>query len=283
MLLIAIFLLLLKEYNCHLILHGNTSFEVNRLCSKGVVNGGAVPTYYDWRDQKMVSPVKNQLGCKASWAFSTAACLESHLKIYLGAEEILSEQFLLDCDDTNTGCAYASLYQAYSQIVNVHSGVLREKDYFAYVHEPMECRWEGPNQAAPKGLSWEFERNRPKPVRVYDFHIVHNADEDDMIQLLYKKGPLSAEINLASMKNYKGGIDEPTEESCDPKTVNHSVLIVGYNVYKSKSGGRSVPYWIIKNSWGAGWGDNGYYYLVRGRNACGIGTTIGFGDVEENQ
>ena len=42
--------------------------------------------------------------------------------------------------------------------------------------------------------------------------------------------------------------------------MNHAVLIVGY----------TPGYWIVKNSWGAGWGSGGYIYLVRGKNMCGI-------------
>uniref|UniRef100_A0A2A4K9W2 Peptidase C1A papain C-terminal domain-containing protein n=1 Tax=Heliothis virescens TaxID=7102 RepID=A0A2A4K9W2_HELVI len=253
------------------------------LCSTRAVNSGEPPSYYDWREHKMVSPVKDQKECKASWAFSTTACLESHLKIYLDIEELLSEQFLLDCDDTKTGCSYASIYQTYSQIVHNYYGVLREKDYFPYVQERMKCRWDGQHTETSNGMtSWEFGHRRPKPIRVYGFHIIRQVDEDDMVKLLYKKGPLSAEINAASMQRYTGNIDEPTDQNCDPKAVNHAVLIVGYNTWRSKTGDKEVPYWIIKNSWGTDWGDYGFYYLVRGRNACGIASTVGYGVVEDD-
>lgn len=45
--------------------------------------------------------------------------------------------------------------------------------------------------------------------------------------------------------------------------VNHAVLAVGYGVENG------IPYWLIKNSWGADWGDNGYFKMEMGKNMCG--------------
>ncbi|KAF2588820.1 hypothetical protein F2Q70_00040889 [Brassica cretica] len=70
-------------------------------------------------------------------------------------------------------------------------------------------------------------------------------------------------------KTYIGGVSCPL--ICSKKRLNHGVLLVGYG-----SKGFSIlrlsnkPYWIIKNSWGKKWGDNGYYKLCRGHDMCGI-------------
>lgn len=55
--------------------------------------------------------------------------------------------------------------------------------------------------------------------------------------------------------------------------MNHAVLAVGYG---EENG---LPYWLVKNSWGASWGDNGYFKILRGVNECGVATCASYPDV----
>ncbi|VVC89089.1 unnamed protein product [Leptidea sinapis] len=118
-----------------------------------------------------------------------------------------------------------------------------------------------------------------QPIPVAGFRKVE-ANEEIMKECVFQYGPLTAAINSASLHKYKGGIDEPTDGQCPPDSVDHHVLIVGYSEYEDPDTGKRTPYWIIKNSWGTNFGDNGYYYLVRGRNACGITTDVSFSFVK---
>ena len=61
------------------------------------------------------------------------------------------------------------------------------------------------------------------------------------------------EADMPSFMNYKSGII--TDDNCDYEGVDHCVLIVGYD----DTG--SVPYFIVQNNWGAGWGEKGYVRL----------------------
>jgi len=65
------------------------------------------------------------------------------------------------------------------------------------------------------------------------------------------------------MQHYQQGIDNPSP--CDPEDLNHAVLIVGFGTTPD-----GTDYWIIKNSWGPDWGEDGYYRIVRGQNKCGV-------------
>jgi cathepsin F len=79
-------------------------------------------------------------------------------------------------------------------------------------------------------------------------------------------------INAVYMQTYVGGVSCPYICS---KKLDHGVLLVGYG-----SGAyapirmKEKPYWIIKNSWGENWGENGYYKICRGRNVCGVDSMV---------
>merc|ERR1719244_2332649 len=68
------------------------------------------------------------------------------------------------------------------------------------------------------------------------------------------------------MQFYLGGVSHPWEFFCNPASLDHGVLIVGYGVKNGFFG--KTPYWIIKNSWGPSWGVQGYYLIYRGGGCC---------------
>lgn len=80
-------------------------------------------------------------------------------------------------------------------------------------------------------------------------------------------------INSAYMQTYIGGVSCPY--MC-PRGLNHGVLLVGYygSAGSRTSRFKEEPYWIIKNSWGETWGENGFFKLCKGRNICGFGSFV---------
>lgn len=95
------------------------------------------------------------------------------------------------------------------------------------------------------------------------------ADETALKTAVAVYGPISAVIDVTrdGFRSYKSGVYR--DRGCSSTDVNHAVLVVGYGTDDGGGG----DYWIVKNSWGAGWGDSGYALMARNRdNNCGIAT-----------
>jgi len=91
-----------------------------------------------------------------------------------------------------------------------------------------------------------------------------------MMLALYKNGPLAVSFEVyEDFMQYSGGIYRHTGllDKFNPfELTNHAVLLVGYGVDKSSG----VKYWIVKNSWGTTWGEQGYFRILRGSDECAI-------------
>ena len=88
-----------------------------------------------------------------------------------------------------------------------------------------------------------------------------------MTQAVGFRGPVSIAFQVApDFKLYSGGVYDSKVCASGPDDVNHAVLAVGYNIKDRRAG----PYWIIKNSWNTDWGIDGYFYMAKGKNMCGI-------------
>jgi cathepsin F len=71
-------------------------------------------------------------------------------------------------------------------------------------------------------------------------------------------------MNANFLQYYYGGIIDLPDSRCNPFGLNHAVNIVGYGEENE------VKFWIVRNSWGSRWGENGYFRIARGKGTCGI-------------
>ena len=107
---------------------------------------------------------------------------------------------------------------------------------------------------------------------------IETGNEDALKEAVATIGPVSIAIDVTEDKFmlYKDGI--LVDDTCEnlPNSLNHGVLVVGYGT-NSTLDGKTLDYWIVKNSWGTGWGENGYVRMARNlNNMCGVATSASY-------
>ena len=203
----------------------------------------------DWRTTKGVNPVKNQAQCGSCWAFSTTASLEFATFVKDSRVVSLSEQELVDCAGSygNNGCNGGLMAYAYDYIRG--SKIALEANY--------------PYRAVDQTCS---SVNRAKPNRegAPPYSFISPANVNGLLSAAENQ-VVSVAIEVQNdFMDYHSGVY--TSDPYCGYSLNHGVAVVGYNT------SASVPYFIVRNSWGASWGDRGYIKMAvaSGSGTCGI-------------
>ncbi|CAH1392201.1 unnamed protein product [Nezara viridula] len=223
---------------------------------------GDLPDAVDWRDKGAVTAVKNQGDCGACWAFSATGALEGQLFISGGQLISLSEQQLMDCSGSygNQGCSGGLMNQAFIYI-SANGGIDTE-DSYPYEGAVGSCRFKASASAATVTKVFNIETN----------------DEAALQNAVATAGPVSVAIDGShkSFQFYGGGIYYESE--CNATNPDHGILAVGYG---SENG---QDFWLVKNSWGTSWGEQGYIRMSRNKNNnCGIATAASYPQVSASQ
>ncbi|KAK6159273.1 hypothetical protein DH2020_006587 [Rehmannia glutinosa] len=212
--------------------------------------GEKLPESVDWRKKGAVAPVKDQGQCGSCWAFSTVAAVEGVNKIATGEMVVLSEQELVDCDKTyNQGCNGGLMDYGFQFIID-NGGLDTEDDY------PYRAR---------DGTCDNYRKNA-HVVSIDSYEDVPENDEQALMKAVANQ-PVSVAIEAGgrAFQLYQSGVFTGL---CGTD-LDHGVVAVGYGTEKGKD------YWIVRNSWGSSWGENGYIRLERNvanitTGKCGI-------------
>ena len=204
-----------------------------------------LPAYVDWRDQGVVTPVRNQGGCGSCWAFAAVAALESHIAIKTGKLLDFSPQQLVSCVANpqqcgGTGGCQGSIPELAFNYTNTAGGITSESSY-PYTAQDGPC-----------------DASKIAPLATIDGYVL--VPPDDALQLqtaIATFGPIAVSVAAGDPFVYYGGGILDSYDDCGWE-INHAVTAEGYGVADDGTG-----YWLIRNSWGTGWGESGYIRLFR--------------------
>jgi len=241
------------------------------------------PASFDWRSVGGVLPVQDQGFVGTCWTFSTVANIEGQVFKATNTTIKLSEEFFVDCDGTNDGThADCSIfggwpYLAYQFAIN-SGGVPAEASY-PYCAGTGDCYpcMNGPEKlCGPPPYSCDRTRDAlcksmVPAASVSDWRDV-STDESEIAADLISTGPFSVLLDAHNLQFYKGGVWDGSGFNgigrCSTTNLDHAVLITGYGTDAGQQ------YWSVKNSWGASWGEEGYFRIMRGTGQCGINTAV---------
>jgi C1A family cysteine protease len=207
---------------------------------RGLWSRTNLPASVNWTAAGAVTPVKNQEQCGSCWAFSTTGSVESAWFLAKGTLPSVSEQQLVDCStaEGNQGCNGGLMDYAFEYIIK-NKGITTEAAYPYTATGPNACA------AAGKPVAATLSGYKDVPV-----------NSETALETAIAQQPVSVavEADQSVFQFYSGGV---MDSACGTQ-LDHGVLAVGYGVLGGKE------YYLVKNSWGASWGANGYILLGRG-------------------
>jgi len=206
----------------------------------------------DWVAKGATTAIKNQLQCGSCWTFSATETIESANLIArkITRSKLLAPQEIVDCDTGGSGCSGGWPSQAMNWIIS-QGGQDTESSY-PYTGEDGTC-------ASSQGT-----------IGATISSVVPVAqDEQTMYNKLKDIMPLSICADASAWQDYSGGI--LTADQCTTN-IDHAIQLTGY----SPSQG---AYWIVRNSWGANWGEDGFIWLQYGQDTCGITSYVAYATV----
>jgi C1A family cysteine protease len=226
----------------------------NRIDLSGLVN---VPDSLDWSERGATTPVKDQGQCGSCWAFSTTGAVEGVVFIKRKQSLSLSEQQLVDCSfpEQNQGCDGGLMDNGFQYVVDNH-GLCTEQSYPYVAQEEGTC-----------------SANKCTDVVQISGFVDVAQNNEKALKAAVAMQPVSVAIDASGrdFQFYHKGI---MSGACGTE-LDHGVLTVGYGSILEDG------YWKLKNSWGHGWGMDGFFLLRRqdqvgGPGQCGIAMSASY-------
>lgn len=238
------------EEEMNVLLGEKVSAESNAYCKppNAVAEPREVPASVNWVEAGMTTPVKDQGHCGSCWTFATTGTVESANAIFGSGLVSLSEQQLVACVVADQGCNGGMTYDAYTYLMTAN----------AY----LEADW--PYEGTDSACTYKEAQASDITLSTY---VCVDPQTPAAMKVAVAQQPVAISIDASStvFHSYTGGVLDSTD--CGIST-NHAVSIVGYGT-DSASG---LEYWLVRNSWGADWGVDGFIKIAitEGDGICAI-------------
>jgi len=222
-----------------------------------------LPTSVDWRLKGAVTPVKDQGRCGSCWTFAATETVESSWFLKTGQLLDLSEQQVASCTPNphscggTGGCEGGTPEVAFQGIIDF-GGHASEYTY-PYVS------WNGTDYQCRLNGSDPYFHFVPA-ARLSSYVTLPANDQNALMTAVASIGPIAISVDASAWSHYEGGVFS----GCDMNNpdIDHNVQLVGYGTDASLG-----PYWLVRNSWTATWGESGYIRIARPDTPmCGVDT-----------
>lgn len=220
-----------------------------------------LPKKVDWRGTLVDTGIKDQGFCGSCWSFAATGAMEAAWYLATGESLSFSQQQIVDCsyDYGVDGCDGGDASAAINYVAQ--NGGIALGEAYNYIGADDFCK----------------ASNFSRVGQFAGYLKVKARDEQALMEAVYTMGPVAVALDasLDGFGFYKEGVY--SDPSCSNYDLDHAVLLVGYGTTED-----GVDYWLIKNSWGKLFGEDGYIKIVRGSNDCGISTDTAIAVVEES-
>jgi len=200
-------------------------------------------TAIDWVAAGKTTAIKNQAQCGSCWAFSATETIESAILIAGSTVEPGAPQQIVDCDTNDQGCNGGDPAEAMQWVIS--QGGQDTESCYPYTGTDGTCQ----TTCTPTN-------------KISGTQSV--SQSESAVYTALQGMPPSICCDASAWQNYNGGVLDGSQ--CGD-SVDHAIQLTGYN---PGQGG----YWIVRNSWGASWGEQGFIWLQYGQNTCDITSEV---------
>lgn len=207
-----------------------------------------VPSAVSWIGKGAITAVKDQMACGSCWTFGATGALEGAYFLSAGVLRNFAEKQILDCTYSYDGCGGGWMKDGINGVVNVNGNKMASTADYPYSPVDGFCHTDKPDSMIGAKIKKYVD------VPYGESYTIAALAQHVLTITFYVR---------STFQRYKSGIYRDNTHGHES---NHALVAVAY----------TPSYVLIKNSWGADWGDRGYIKVARNYNGCAFHTYVGY-------